>query len=535
MTSDAPIQTLLVDTNSGDARRVSQALAHAPFAYELTHVVSLTDALDSTRERSHDVVLFDLGESEEAGIESFVTLIESAPATPVVVFTGQGDDVSGLRALELGAQDYLTKPLTDIYSLHRSIRHAIHRHRLQHENRKRVARLEKAASTDSLTGVLNRRAFAAETSRLWETSDEQSAPVSCVMLDIDFFKLVNDQHGHLVGDDVLCAIAGILRENSRRGDCIARYGGEEFCVMLAGTCEDGAVTWAERIREAIHRLEFPLVEQTRSVTASFGVAQRTEDTTGVEHLIYRADEALLVAKQTGRNRVVSHGMLELATNEPCTSTATDPRFAGQLARHLMVPSVVCLTQEETLRSSAGLLMTLRLESAPIVDNQGRLCGVVSEDGIMAQLLAGDDWDDGLQLSPDSMPACFVSDTPISVIWDFLRRVPVRRVVIVEGKRPVGIISRSNLLRWLHDTIVDSDDDGWEGAHTECPASAELTDVIDRLSDELRRLRGAVRSSEDAAPLTLISASRMQDLLDLLLERSQRNNDASRHALVDMLQ
>ena len=120
MTSDAPIQTLLVDTNSGDARRVSQALAHAPFAYELTHVVSLTDALDSTRERSHDVVLFDLGESEEAGIESFVTLIESAPATPVVVFTGQGDDVSGLRALELGAQDYLTKPLTDIYSLHRS-------------------------------------------------------------------------------------------------------------------------------------------------------------------------------------------------------------------------------------------------------------------------------------------------------------------------------------------------------------------------------------------------------------------------------
>jgi diguanylate cyclase (GGDEF)-like protein len=355
------------------------------------------------------------------------------------------------------------------------------------------------------------------------------------MLDIDFFKLVNDQHGHLVGDELLRAIADILRENSRRRDCIARYGGEEFCVMLAGTCENGAVSWAERIRESICNRRFPSSGQSVHVTASFGVAQQTEETTSVEHLIHRADEALLVAKQTGRNRVVSQAMLELATVEPCTSAATDPRFAGHLARHLMIPAVVCLTQDETLRSSSALLMTLRLESAPIVDNEGRMVGLVSEDAIMTQLLAGDDWDDHLHISPDSPPACFVSDTPISVVWDFLRRVPVRRVVVVEGKRPVGIISRSNLLRWLHESSAGEDVNAQEDAHAQCEASAELADVIDRLSHELRRLRRAVRSSEDAAPLTLISASRMQDLLDLLLDRSQCNYEANAHSLVEVLQ
>jgi len=166
-----------------------------------------------------------------------------------------------------------------------------------------IARLSRLATTDPLTGSLNRRAMEG-----WMTDDqlcapEGAAPLSAIMADIDHFKNVNDTYGHLMGDQVLKQIATILSSVLRAGDAVIRYGGEEFLIVLPGVTAPRALQIAERARKTIEATEFHLHELTFHATISMGVAQlRPQETR--DDLIKRADEALYEAKNTGRNRSV---------------------------------------------------------------------------------------------------------------------------------------------------------------------------------------------------------------------------------------
>ena len=166
--------------------------------------------------------------------------------------------------------------------------------------------LEKMATTDALTGVANRRQFYSRMAREFERAQRYARPLSVIMIDIDFFKRVNDSYGHAAGDEVLRAIsarcAGVIRES----DLLGRVGGEEFCVMLPETAEDAACIVAEDLRDIIARTAIPTAQgDPVQVTASFGVATRQQAHASFESLLSRADSALYAAKQAGRNRV--HG------------------------------------------------------------------------------------------------------------------------------------------------------------------------------------------------------------------------------------
>jgi two-component system, cell cycle response regulator len=126
------------------------------------------------------------------------------------------------------------------------------------------------------------------------------------MVDIDFFKRVNDNHGHHTGDQVLQTVVRLLNESVRPGDVVARYGGEEFAVILPETDEDNAIAMAERLRRTIddHSFNCPIGEDI-GITASIGCAGRWPDAIAPEDLVKTADLALYRAKKTGRNRVVS--------------------------------------------------------------------------------------------------------------------------------------------------------------------------------------------------------------------------------------
>ena len=158
--------------------------------------------------------------------------------------------------------------------------------------------------TDVLTGLLNRRAFQGRFDVEWSRTLRHELPLSCAILDLDFFKQVNDEFGHTAGDIVLKLVAQKLQKLCRATDSICRYGGEEFCVLLPHTDEDGAATWAELARQSI--LAMPVVSRDWSiqVSASFGVAGRLASDDRMELLVERADEALMAAKHSGRNRVV---------------------------------------------------------------------------------------------------------------------------------------------------------------------------------------------------------------------------------------
>jgi diguanylate cyclase (GGDEF)-like protein len=165
--------------------------------------------------------------------------------------------------------------------------------------------VERQAVTDELTGLANARAFRSILEREIERSRRFQSPLGLVMVDLDNFKQVNDTHGHQQGDEVLAAVASVLRGFSRDIDAPARYGGEELAVVLPQTDTEGAAKLAERMREAVERLRIPRVGDAGflQVTASFGVAAAPESAADQEELVAAADAALYRAKRGGKNRV----------------------------------------------------------------------------------------------------------------------------------------------------------------------------------------------------------------------------------------
>lgn len=156
------------------------------------------------------------------------------------------------------------------------------------------------ATRDPLTGCINRRTFFEDFERLWNQSKETGMPLCAMMVDIDFFKSINDNYGHSMGDAVLRDTGALLNKFAREDDIVCRYGGEEFSVLMPGLTLDQAVEAGERIRIAMSELEFPEF----SITASLGLSEvqlGAEDTQG---LLDQADQCLYVAKRNGRNQVV---------------------------------------------------------------------------------------------------------------------------------------------------------------------------------------------------------------------------------------
>jgi diguanylate cyclase (GGDEF)-like protein len=157
--------------------------------------------------------------------------------------------------------------------------------------------------TDSLSGCYNRRGFEQLTTREVSRALRGSQPLSVLALDVDLFKRINDEYGHLTGDEVLREMGQLLRDTARLGDVVARYGGEEFEILAPDTNHEGAQILAERIQHAFRTRQFAAVGVDRTITISIGIASDVARNDRIaEVLIARADEALYVAKRNGRNR-----------------------------------------------------------------------------------------------------------------------------------------------------------------------------------------------------------------------------------------
>jgi diguanylate cyclase (GGDEF)-like protein len=175
-----------------------------------------------------------------------------------------------------------------------------------YENARLFHQVRELAATDCLTQLANRRDFLESAALRVAAAARHGRPLAAIMIDIDHFKRVNDAHGHRAGDDVIRAVAAVLRRCCRRTDLVGRYGGEEFALLLSDAADD-APGAAERLRAEIERVPIETTAGPLTVTISVGVAYREPGDADIDALLARADECLYRAKRSGRNRVVVHG------------------------------------------------------------------------------------------------------------------------------------------------------------------------------------------------------------------------------------
>jgi len=177
--------------------------------------------------------------------------------------------------------------------------------------KKIIEQVQQQASTDPLTGLLNRRAFLELVAREQTRAARYNLPTTFLMVDIDHFKRINDVYGHPAGDAVLRGVARSFAGSTRTTDIICRWGGEEFVVALPHTDGDDALVAADRIRQRIEQATHDIPGGgSLSVTASIGLSTGVVGTWTVDEMLAAADEALYEAKHTGRNRVCSQAHLK---------------------------------------------------------------------------------------------------------------------------------------------------------------------------------------------------------------------------------
>ena len=212
---------------------------------------------------------------------------------PIIFVTGNDQEKDEELGLQLGAVDYITKPIRPSIVAAR-----VHTHITLKQQRDK---LKEMATHDQLTGLYNRHYLLESAAKKIAASIRHNVPLSLVLMDIDHFKIVNDQHGHPAGDAVLQAISALMLKECRAEDVVTRFGGEEFVILL-DHCD---LHFAQAKAEALRRfIELSQPAQI-SVTSSFGVAQLLTDGEDIEGLIKRADQALYQAKESGRNQVIA--------------------------------------------------------------------------------------------------------------------------------------------------------------------------------------------------------------------------------------
>ena len=259
----------------------------------------IQNALDKGR---IDLVFMDIQMPEKSGMEWLAEIAEKKTA-PVVMLTGSGNEEVAVQSLQKGAVGYLPKSKLSTEKLAETIDDALKRWRQIQQSLANQEELERLANIDSLTGLVNRGAILRKLGEQTKYANRYREEFSLDMLDIDHFKKVNDQYGHLTGDDVLEQVAILVRQDIREADTAGRYGGEEFIIILPRTDLSSALNVAERVRKTIETSEMKDSKgNVFGITVSQGISiyQPGEDEYS---LISRADNALYKAKENGRNRV----------------------------------------------------------------------------------------------------------------------------------------------------------------------------------------------------------------------------------------
>ena len=297
------LRILSIENSDEDFRDI-QSVLNRINGIQLSRAETLKDGLRLVDKISPDLVLLDYLLPGGDGFDFLRALKADKKDIPLVILTGQGDEMVASRLIQEGADDYLTKARFDLESIARCFRNVMERKKLKREIRTARRKISEMATLDELTGIYNRRYFMEALARERSRAERHGEVLSLCMMDLDLFKRVNDKLGHTAGDLVLADMGRIIREWSRQTDLPCRYEGEKFAVILPETTLEGARVACERLRRMVEENRVQWRTGPIRITVSIGITQnRTGVKDSIRNLIDRADEALYQAKETGRNRV----------------------------------------------------------------------------------------------------------------------------------------------------------------------------------------------------------------------------------------
>ena len=298
---------LIVDDNDSNRDLLQRRLRL--YDFECVQASGGKEALSILSKQKIDLVLLDVLMPDMNGIEVLNAIRNSELQSdlPVIMVSGFDDVRSVAKCIAIGASDYLSKPVDGVV-LGAKVVAALERKALRKKSNELMDQLTIQATTDQLTGIRNRRSIYEKLDSLIQSCKDNSSNFGIILLDIDFFKSVNDTYGHHAGDMVLIEAAERFSQNIRSNDFIGRQGGEEFLALIDDIEIDEITQIAERVRKSIESSVINVEGTEIKITVSGGIAHSSEKIER-DDLINLADERLYLAKENGRNRIINQGFL----------------------------------------------------------------------------------------------------------------------------------------------------------------------------------------------------------------------------------
>jgi two-component system, cell cycle response regulator len=297
-------RVLIVDDRPSSYERIAATLTTE---HQVEVETDPNQAVFHAADGNYDLLIVSLGLENFDALRlcSQVRSLDRTRTLPILAVTEPDNNPRMLRGLEIGVNDFLIRPIDKNELLARA-RSQVRKRRYTERLRDNFQMSIEMAITDALTGLFNRRYMESHLATLVEQASARGKPLASLVIDIDYFKAINDTHGHDAGDDVLRDFALRLKRSIRGIDLACRYGGEEFVIVMPETDMAVAAMVAERLRRRIAAEPFPIQQGARAipVTISIGIAALRGNDDTAAALLKRADEALYRAKRDGRNRVV---------------------------------------------------------------------------------------------------------------------------------------------------------------------------------------------------------------------------------------